>query len=76
MSDKLNALRAEIPLNGDVQAFFDELPEADKTRLAGLVLDAAAQQEAQIDEAGEAALKLVPGILRGRVKSMLFGGKS
>lgn len=75
MSEKLNELRAEIPMNATVQGFFDTLPEGEKNKLAGIVLDAVADQEQRIDDASEAALKLVPRILRGRVKSMLFGGK-
>lgn len=73
VGDQLNELRAEIPLNKDVQAFFDVLDEDRRERLAKLILLAVSDQERRIDEAGEEALRLVPRVFRGPVKSMLFG---
>ncbi|MDT0617222.1 hypothetical protein RM531_01905 [Salinisphaera sp. P385] len=73
MGDRLDQLRAEIPMNVDVQRFFDGLDEGDREQLAGLIGEAVARQEARIDEAGEDALRLVPRAFRGPVKKLLFG---
>lgn len=76
MGDQLNELRAEIPMNTDVQSFFDGLDEQRREQLAGIVSHAVANQEQRIDEAGEEALRLVPKVFRGPVKNMLFGDRN
>lgn len=73
MGEKLNALRAEIPMNTDVQRFFDGLDENAREQLAELVSSALAQQSQRIDEAGDNAVRMVPRVFRGPVKKMLFG---
>lgn len=73
MGEKLDQLRSEIPMNVDVQRFFDGLDEGDREQLADLIGDAVARQETRIDEAGEQALRLVPRAFRGPVKKLLFG---
>ncbi len=73
MGDKLDRLRAEIPMNVDVQRFFEGLDEGDREQLAGLIGEAVTRQEARIDQAGEDALRLVPRAFRGPVKKLLFG---
>lgn len=75
MGDRLNELRAEIPMNIDVQAFFDALDEPRREQLAALIGRAVANQEQRIDEASEEALRLVPKVFRGPVKNMLFGDR-
>lgn len=73
MGEKLNALRAEIPMNADVQSFFDGLDEGEREQLAGLVTGALATQSQRLDEAGEHAVRMVPRVFRAPVKKMLFG---
>lgn len=73
MGEKLNNLRAEIPMNGEVQSFFDGLDEDASEQLAGFVSDALANQSQRLDEAGEHAVRMVPRVFRGPVKKMLFG---
>lgn len=73
MGERLNELRAEIPMNTDVQSFFDALEEERRERLAAIIRQAVANQEQRIDDASEEALRLVPKVFRGPVKNMLFG---
>lgn len=75
MGEQLHALRAEIPMNKDVQAFFDALDENAQEQLAGIIQQAVDRQEQRIDEASEEALRLVPKMFRGPVKNMLFGDR-
>lgn len=73
MGDKLNKLRAKMPMSTEVQSFFDGLEEGPRERLAALVGTAVDRQDQHINEAGDHAVRMVPRMFRGPVKKMLFG---
>lgn len=73
MGQQLDELRAELPLNVNVQTFLDALDDKRRDQLAGIINQAVASQDQRIDAAGDEALRLVPKVFRGSVKKMLFG---
>ncbi|MGH3714885.1 MAG: hypothetical protein ACRDT4_15690 [Micromonosporaceae bacterium] len=71
MGEATQQLRME--LGGQVPDGLDALSEADAGRLARAVREARARQARQLDVAVDESLRVVPFLLRGAVKKILFG---
>lgn len=74
MDAPLEQLQRQIQFDTPLTTFFEQLDSADQSQLAGLVEAALTQQNTTIDEASETALSMVPRVMRGSVKKLLFGG--
>jgi hypothetical protein len=60
-------------LGGKVPHGMDGLTEADMAAFAGILHDAKARQSRALEEAVDDALEIVPRLLRGAVRRILFG---
>jgi len=73
MTDAATArlLNAEL---GSVPEGLDELSEDDLASLAGALRVARRRQSQELEAAIEDALEIVPRLLRGTIRKILFGG--
>jgi hypothetical protein len=60
-------------LGGKAPHGLDGLTEADMSSFAGILHDAKRRQSRELEEAVDQALEIVPRLLRGTIRRILFG---
>jgi hypothetical protein len=67
------ALTLEAELGGRAPDGLGALDEAERSAFAGVLRDAKRRQSRELDAAIEQSLGVVPRLLRGTIRKMLFG---
>jgi hypothetical protein len=60
-------------LGGSVPHGMDSLSDADMSGFAAILHDAKGRQSSELEEAVDQALEIVPRLLRGTIRRILFG---